>query len=478
MRDKNKTKAQIKELAKLRQQIAELEQAKNERAKETGGRSEEHLREIIDCVKDGIVILDLTGKITTINKSVTEVAGYTTEDIVGKRLTRLKMFPPKSIATMFTAFTRVVSGQQPPPYEVEVYTKTGEKLVAEIHGSLLRKGGEKAGVVAVLRDVTERKQLEALLLRERETFVTILQHAPYGVVLLDKEGKHLYVNHAFTAITGYTLEDIPAGRDWLHKAYPEEAYRQKITALWKKDRRVGGTSRETSVVCKNGKTKEIEFNTTVLDDGRAVVMLTDVTERKRAEEALQSHQENLEALVTERTAALQATNAQLQQEITERKQVEEALRGSEERLKILFEFAPDAYYMNDLKGTFIDGNRAAEKISGYKKEQLIGKSFLKLKLLPKNQIPKAAALLAQNALGKTTGPDEFTLNRKNGGQIPLEIRTYPIKIQGQTQVLGIARDITERKQKEEALRESEEQFRQFFENEPEYCYMISPKGLI
>jgi diguanylate cyclase (GGDEF)-like protein/PAS domain S-box-containing protein len=464
MRDKNKTKAQlIKELAKLRQQIAELEQAKNERAKETGGRSEEHLREIIDCVKDGIVILDLTGKITTINKSVTEVAGYTTEDIVGKRLTRLKMFPPKSIATMFTAFTRVVSGQQPPPYEVEVYTKTGEKLVAEIHGSLLRKGGEKAGVVAVLRDVTERKQLEALLLRERETFVTILQHAPYGVVLLDKEGKYLYVNHAFTAITGYTLEDIPAGRDWLHKAYPEEAYRQKITALWKKDRRVGGTSRETSVVCKNGKTKEIEFNTTVLDDDRAVVMLTDVTERKRAEEALQSHQENLEALVTERTAALQATNAQLQQEITERKQVEEALRGSEERLKILFEFAPDAYYMNDLKGTFIDGNRVAEKITGYKKELLIGKSFLKLKLLPKNQIPKAAALLAQNALGKTTGPDEFTLNRKNGGQIPLEIRTYPIKIQGQTLVLGIARDITERKNIEDALKESEERFRRVVE---------------
>ena len=193
MRDQNKTKEQlIKELAELRQQTAELE-----RAKETGGRSEGHLREIIDCIKDGIVILDLTGTVTTINNRVTEVAGYTEEEIIGKRLTHLKMFPTKSIATMFTDFTHLISGQKPLPYEVDAYSKTGEKLVIEIHGSLLKKGGEKAGVVAVLRDVTERKQLEALLLRERETFVTILQHAPYGVVLLDKKKKHVYVNPAF-----------------------------------------------------------------------------------------------------------------------------------------------------------------------------------------------------------------------------------------------------------------------------------------
>jgi len=112
--------------------------------------------------------------------------------------------------------------------------------------------------------------------------------------------------------------------------------------------------------------------------------------------------------------------------ITERKSKELNLRLSEERLRFLFEFAPDAYYLNDLAGTFIDGNRAAEEITGYKREELIGKNFLKLHLLPPNELIKAAGLLAKNAMGRTTGPDEFNLKRKDGNRVVVEIRTHPV----------------------------------------------------
>jgi len=155
--------------------------------------------------------------------------------------------------------------------------------------------------------------------------------------------------------------------------------------------------------------------------------------------------------------------AQLQSLERERKRAVEELRSSEERLKILFEYAPDAYYLNDLKGKFVDGNKAAEEITGYRRSELIGKSFLKLKLLPLRQVTKAATLLARNAIGKPTGPDEFTLKRQNGTQVEVEIRTFPVKIKKRTLVLGIARDITERKKMEEALRESEEKHRLLFE---------------
>ena len=151
---------------------------------------------------------------------------------------------------------------------------------------------------------------------------------------------------------------------------------------------------------------------------------------------------------------LRAHEQQLRNEITERKKAEEEIRDSEERLKILFEFAPDAYYLNDLIGTLIDGNRLAEKLTGYKREELVGKSFLKLNLLPPNQMLKAAALLAKNAMGKSTGPDEFTLNRKDGSKVTAEISTFPVKIKDHTLVLGIAHDITERKKTEEELQDS------------------------
>jgi len=135
------------------------------------------------------------------------------------------------------------------------------------------------------------------------------------------------------------------------------------------------------------------------------------------------------------------------------KKIEE-LKSSEQKLKILFEFAPDAYYLNDLKGNFIEGNREAERIIGYNKHELIGKNFLKLKLLASGQIPKAAAALAKNAMWLPTGPNEFIINRKNGKQIILEIKTHPVTLRGQKVVLGIARDITARKQVEKQIKAS------------------------
>jgi len=137
-------------------------------------------------------------------------------------------------------------------------------------------------------------------------------------------------------------------------------------------------------------------------------------------------------------------------DITQQKLAEISLKNSEEKLKILFDYAPDAYYLNDLKGNFIDGNKKAEKLTGYKREELIGKNFLKLKLLSRRNLPKAAAALVKNALGQPTGPDEFVLNRKDGSQVMVEISTYPVKIKGQSSlVLGIARDITERNKAQE-----------------------------
>ena len=126
-------------------------------------------------------------------------------------------------------------------------------------------------------------------------------------------------------------------------------------------------------------------------------------------------------------------------------------RLSAEDLNVIFEYAPDAYYLVDLKGYFIDGNLMAEKLSGYKREELIGKSFLRLRLLSAGDIIKAAKLLYKNFLGRATGPTVFAFKRKDGSNIELEVRTHPVNIGGRKLVLGIARDISSRKKIEQEI---------------------------
>jgi PAS domain S-box-containing protein len=132
--------------------------------------------------------------------------------------------------------------------------------------------------------------------------------------------------------------------------------------------------------------------------------------------------------------------------------------STRESLEFLFELAPDAFYLCDLTGTFIDGNLAAEGLSGYPREELIGKSFLKLHLLPASQIPRAAASLAKCALGYSVGPDEYTLRRKDGSEIDINITTVPVQMEGATYVLGIAQDISDQKRVASELKEKNERY--------------------
>ena len=153
-------------------------------------------------------------------------------------------------------------------------------------------------------------------------------------------------------------------------------------------------------------------------------------------------------------------------DISTRTQMEKDLRNSEERFRILFEYAPDAYYMNDMTGVFTEGNKAAQKLIGYEKEELIGKNFMSANLLPANHLPRAVAVLAKNILGMASGPNEMVLVRKDGKRIETEISTYPIRIQGKLQVLGVIRDVTHRNQTEEDLKNKNRELEEF-------TYMVS-----
>ncbi len=158
--------------------------------------------------------------------------------------------------------------------------------------------------------------------------------------------------------------------------------------------------------------------------------------------------------------ALRRKIEKLENELSKLKGAERKIIESEERFRILFEHAPDPFYINNLEGIFVDGNKAAEELTGYKREELIGKNFAEAGLLSEADIPRALKLLKRNQRGEPTGPYGFKLMRKDGKLVYAEISTIPVNIEGKAVVLGIARDITERRAAEEERRRLEAQLRQ------------------
>ena len=322
-----------------------------------------------------------------------------------------------------------------------------EMMHAGAHDYIM-KGNLARLVPAIERELREaevrrkRKQAEEALRTSEAEYRGLFENVFDGVYRSMPEGRILTVNPALVSMLGYDSAEELSNASNVRDLYanPEErAYWVRILDDEGEIRNV-----ELTLKCKDGQQVTVLENARSVRDEQGIVLyyegtLTDITERKRAEEALQKAHDELEARVEERTAEL---------------------RASEEYLRILFEYAPDAYYLSDLKGNFIDGNRAAEKMVGNDKDELIGKSLLSLNLLTLGQIPMAAAHLARNVMGHPTGPDEFTLTRRDGSQVPVEISTHPVKIKGQSLVLGLARDITKRKQAEEALQKAHDELEQ------------------
>jgi PAS domain S-box-containing protein len=129
----------------------------------------------------------------------------------------------------------------------------------------------------------ELKRVQELLRKERETFFPILHKAPYGIALIDNDGKFIYVNPAFTNLTGYTLEDMSSGRDGSRAASSFLEYRQEMIDTRKRDGIDKRQENTLSVICKNGEIKQIECKPTSLDDGRIVVILSEMTKWQRSE---------------------------------------------------------------------------------------------------------------------------------------------------------------------------------------------------
>jgi len=270
----------------------------------------------------------------------------------------------------------------------------------------------------------EARQEAARTIFEREERLRAIFQAAEGVsfIMTDLAGKEARIaefSPGAERAFGYTREEVvgkPAAM--LHQPGSVVRFPEVIEALQQGRPQWSG---ETTLVRKSGETFPALFSIHPLRDPNGVM-----------------------------TALLSVSI-----DISEQKKAEERLKESEEMFRTLFDYAPDAFYLIDFEGKFIDGNQAAQNLIGYTPEELVGKNFMEMDLMPPEELEKAATLFLRNLQGQPTGPDEYVLKRKDKKLIFAEMRTIPIKIRGRDVVLGIARDITERKELEQQLQQAQ-----------------------
>lgn len=132
-----------------------------------------------------------------------------------------------------------------------------------------------------------------------------------------------------------------------------------------------------------------------------------------------------------------------------------------EEITRIWDYLPDGCYISDKNNIFIDGNKAVEELIGYKKQELIGKSFAELKILSLEQAPRVTQTALKTLNGKMHGAAEYVLNRKDGNKIYVEIKTVSIKSKDEILSLSIVGDITESKRASNNLEKQAKELEKF-----------------
>ena len=118
---------------------------------------------------------------------------------------------------------------------------------------------------------------------KKQRFHNLIHNAPFGMIVIDENGKFTYANPKFTEIFGYDLSDVPDGKRWFELAYPDSEYRNQVVSAWIEDLKayVPGEKRPRifDVTCKDGSRKTIHFIPVSLKTGENLISLEDITGR-------------------------------------------------------------------------------------------------------------------------------------------------------------------------------------------------------
>ena len=297
--------------------------------------------------------------------------------------------------------------------------KTKQQLVDELTAS-------RRQIAKNENRIKELKQAEENLKQKETLFNFFVESSPFAMILLEgAPPKVKFINQMFSNLFGYSLEDIPDLPHWWSLAFPDKAYRKRVIAelnTWfNKPSEPHSESRplEREVTCKDGSQKQVEFQ--MVSFGKTYIVFgVDHTERKRADEVS---------------------------------------KEKEERFNALFNRSFDFVYIHDFEGRFLDMNQAGLDFLGYQKEDL--NSLNIAALFDKEQLIKAVKAVQEIIqTGSQRHSNEYYLRAKDGKQVYFETKGSIIyKDNRPYAILGVARDITARKEADELLIKREEELK-------------------
>jgi len=297
-------------------------------------------------------------------------------------------------------------------------------------------------------DIEDQKQAEERLRVSERTLRTLIDASPESILLLDREGKVMLVNKTAAERLGRSVEET-IGRQAYDLLPPKVA--AKRMQYFNEVVRTGRPARLDDVRAGRHITNTIR---PIFDEqGRVAsvaILAIDQTERKEAETALQKTHDELEQRVRERTVELAQANDDLQREIEERRRVQETLRQSHDELQTIYDNMVDGLLIGECpSGRLLRTNPAMCHMLGYTAEELLSMSVAEIH--PPETAPAVLEKFRMPQPGQRLITLDRPMRRKDGSVFYADISNVCISYLGRPCIIGIFRDITERKQAQEAL---------------------------
>lgn len=393
--------------------------------------SEERLQFALEGSNEGIWDWNVQTGEVFFSKQWKEMLGFQEHEISNHLDEWSKRVHPDDMNSVMIAIEKHFSGKTPfYVYEHRVQCKDGTYKWILDRGKIVSRteDGKPLRMVGTHADITEQKRLQETLYGERKRFQTIADSAPFGLIMIDSRNEYTYVNPKFTELFGYELEDIPDGRTWFRKAFPDKDRRHEAIKTWINDfaalNRGEVETRIFTVRCKDGAEKIAAFASVRIESGEYVVTFMDITDRIRAEKALQENEKRYRLL-------------------------------SENIPVAVYSALPDEYSTN----LFISGRM--KELTGYSAQEFIEDPGLWGSVIYPDDKAFVWEQIKEHRKQKKVLDVEYRIITRDGSIKWLRDKATPIFDEKQhiIRIDGFMEDITERKNAEEALKESEERYR-------------------